>query len=239
MKTVKAIRRHLDGVIDHLVVVNDGSNAKFNGEYRRVEKLVQSIGGTYIRQERNGGVAVAKNVGLRFLLGKSCDWLITCEDDILIRSPLAVQEYIRVAKTGVTGLSFAHHGDANFSGPVETTDDVEYYFHSIGAWCLYTSDELNKFGLLDENLHNAWEHVEGALRMGVEPYRYPDVIGSANWLQEQPNSIEKSSIRVRDDWWASIANGLKYWAENKPATFKALFGEDQPLHAYAQGILGS
>ncbi len=237
MKTVKAIRRHLDGVIDHLVVVNDGSNAKFNGEYRRVEKLVQSIGGTYIRQERNGGVAVAKNVGLRFLLGKSCDWLITCEDDILIRSPLAVQEYIRVAKTGVTGLSFAHHGEANFSGPVETTDDVEYYFHSIGAWCHYTADELNEFGLLDENLHNAWEHVEMALRTGVQPYRYPDVAGSGEWITEIPGSIEKSSIRPRSDWSQNIRDGLRYWSTEKPDTFKLLFGDGTPLQGYAQSIL--
>ena len=180
MKTVKAIRRHLDGVIDHLVVVNDGSNAKFNGEYRRVEKLVQSIGGTYIRQERNGGVAVAKNVGLRFLLGKSCDWLITCEDDILIRSPKAVTEYIRIGKqTGLTHFSFAHHGDANYSGPVDTDGDVEYYFHSIGAWCMFTADDLNKYGLLDENFVRAWEHVEHELRLGCEPYRYPDIAHSA------------------------------------------------------------
>ena len=92
--------------------------------------------------------------------------------------------------------------------------------------------------MLDENLRNAWEHVEQTLRIGTEPYRYPDVIGSANWLQEQPNSIEKSSIRPRPDWQQNIRDGLRYWADNKPDTFKSLFGEGQPLHQYANSILG-
>lgn len=237
-KSLKAVRKHLTEVVDHIVVVNDGSDPKYNGEYRRVEKTAQTMGAMYIGMDHNSGVAAAKNIGMRHLLAKGCTHVLTLEDDIIVKSPLAVTEYVRVANTGVVGLSFAHHGEANYSGPVEATDDVEYYFHSIGAWCLYTADELNKFGLLDENLHNCWEHVEMALRTGVQPYRYPDVIGSANWLQELPNSIEKSSIRPRPDWQSNIRDGLRYWADNKPDTFKLLFGDGCPLQAYANGILG-
>ncbi len=239
-KTIKAVRKNLSGVVDHVVVVNDGSDSKYAGEYKRVALAAHSIdGGCYIGLEQNAGVATAKNVGIQYLLERGCDWIFTLEDDILIQSPLAVTEYIRVAKTGIKGLSFAHHGPANLGGAVATDDDVAYYFHSIGAWCLFHRDELLNDGMLDENLHNAWEHVEQALRIGVEPYRYPDVIGSANWLTELPNSIEKSSIRVRDDWWSSISDGLRYWADNKPYTFKSLFGEGLPLHNYAQGILNN
>jgi GT2 family glycosyltransferase len=237
-KCIKSVRKHLSTVIDHLVVVNDGSDAKHNGAYGRVEKATRSMGGTYIGMDRNQGVAATKNIGLRWLLEKGCDWLFTLEDDILVRSPKAVTEYVRIAEQGVTGLSFAHHGEANFSGPVETVGDVEYYFHSIGAWCLFRRDELTKCGLLDERFNCAWEHVEHSLRLGVEPYRYPDVAGSADWLQEQPNSIEKSSIRPRPDWQQNIRDGLRYWSAEKPDTFKSLFGEGQPLHQYAASILG-
>ena len=238
-KTVKAVRKKLAGVVDYVVVVNDGSDPKYNGEYKRVALAAHSIpGGDYIGMDHNQGVAAAKNIGIRYLLAKGCDWIFTLEDDIIVQSPKAVTEYVRVAKTGITGLSFAHHGDANFSGPVETIGDVEYYFHSIGAWCLFSRYELETHGLLDENFVRAWEHVEHALRIGVEPYRYPDVAGSAEWLKELPNSIEKSSIRPRPDWQQNIRDGLRYWADNKPDTFKSLFGDGTPLEQYARSILG-
>lgn len=236
-KTVKAVRKHLTDVVDHIVLVNDGSDPKFNGEYRRVQKTIRSMGGTYIGMDQNQGVASAKNIGLQFLLDRGCDFLFTLEDDIAIQSPLAVTEYVRVAKTGITGLSFSHHGPANLGGPVDADDNAEYYFHSIGAWCLLTREQLLNDGMLDENLKNAWEHVEQTLRIGTEAYRYPDVIGSANWLQELPNSIEKSSIRPRDDWSDNIRNGLKYWRDAKPDTYLSLFGPGTPLEGFANNWL--
>jgi len=236
-KTVKAVRKHLTEVVDHVVVVNDGSIPKFNGGYRRVEKATQSIGGTYIGMDVNGGVAKAKNIGLQFLLDKGCTWLFTLEDDILIQSPRAVTEYVRVAKaSGVRHLSFAHHGEANLGGPVATDGELEYYFHSIGAWCHYTADELTK-RLLDERFRNAWEHVHHELTLGVEPYRYPDIAHSADYLKEIPGSIEKSSIRPLPDWQSNIRQGLIMWKDTDPDTFKSLFGDGTPLQQYAQSII--
>jgi glycosyltransferase involved in cell wall biosynthesis len=238
-RCVKSVRKHLTDVVDHIVFVNDGSDAKHNGSYRRVEKATQSMGGTYIALDENGGVAKAKNVGLRYLLSKSCDILFTLEDDLIIQSPKAITEYVRIAEdTGLSHFMFAHHGPANISGPVETIGDVQYFFHSVGAWCMFTADDLTKYGLLDENLHNAWEHVLHELEIGVEPHRYPDIIGSTDYIAEIPGSIERSSIRVRDDWWSSIADGLIYWRDNKPDSFKALFGDGMPLQQYAIGVIG-
>lgn len=238
-KCVKAVRKHLADVVDHIVFVNDGSDAKHNGSYRRVEKAVQSIGGTYIGMDENGGPAVAKNIGLRYLLNRGCDWLFTLEDDILIQSPNAVTEYVRVAeKSGVPHLSFAHHGEANHGGPVDTDGDVEFYFHSIGAWCLFSRHDLMTYGLLDETFVRAWEHVEHELRLGVEAYRYPDVTGSAEYLKEIPGSIDRSSIRPLPDWQSNIRDGLIYWCDDKPETFKLLFGNGKPLQQWAQQIIG-
>ena len=140
-KCVKAVRKHLTDVVDHIVFVNDGSSAKHNGSYRRVQKAVQSMNGTYIGMDHNQGVAAAKNIGLQFLLDRGCDWLFTCEDDIIVQSPKAVTEYIRVAKTGVVGLSFAHHGEANYSGPADVdaaavSRQINRFLHGpVGTAC--------------------------------------------------------------------------------------------------------
>lgn len=245
-KSVKAVRKHLTEVVDHIVVVNDSSDPKYNGEYRRVEKATQSIGGTYMGCDVNGGVAKAKNVGLRWLLNQGCDDLFVLEDDILITSPKAITGYLEAAqRSGHSHLSFAHHGPANASGPpvATTTFGVEYFFHAIGAWCYYTADALNDVGLLDERFLNAWEHVEHSLRLAVAgyttgPYKWADAIGSAAWLTEIVGSIDKSSIRPRSDWSSNIRTGLMYWRDEKPDTFKMMFGDGTPLQAWSESILG-
>ncbi len=239
-KCVKAVRKHLTDVVDHIVFVNDGSSEKHNGAYRRVQKAIQSMNGTYIGMDTNRGVAVAKNIGLQFLLDRGCDVIFTLEDDIIIQSPKAVTEYIRIGQeSGLSHFAFSHHGPANEGGPVEVDGEIEYYFHSVGAWCMFTADDLNKYGLLDENLHNAWEHVLHELEIGVQPHRYPDIAGSANYLKEIPGSIERSSIRVRDDWASSIHDGLVYWRDNKPDTFDMLFGDGTPLENFRRQWLSN
>ncbi len=244
-RSLKSVRKHLKNVVDHVVVVNDGSDAHYNGEYRRVEKTAQSMDGTYIGCDVNGGVAKAKNVGLRYLMSRGCDDIFVLEDDILITSPLAVTGYLEAAKrAGMSHLSYAHHGPANADGPVVTTEfGVEYFFHAIGAWCYYTKDALLDIGLLDEQFQNAWEHVEHSLRLAVAgyttgPYKWADAIGSASWLSEIPGSIEKSSIRPRSDWSENISNGLTYWRDEKPDTYKLMFGDGSPLENFAKGIIG-
>lgn len=239
-RCVKSVRKHLADVVDHIVFVDDGSDPKHNGSYRRVEKTIQTMGGTYIGLDENGGPAVAKNVGLRYLLTKECDWVFTLEDDLIIQSPKAVTEYLRIAEdTGLSHFSYAHHGEANESGPVTVDGEVEFYFHSVGAWCLFSCDDLMTYGLLDENFVRAWEHVEHELRLGVAPHRFPDITNSAYYLQEIPGSIERSSIRPLHDWQSRIRDGLRYWAAEKPESFDLMFGPGTPLHQYAFGILGT
>jgi glycosyltransferase involved in cell wall biosynthesis len=239
-RAVKSVRKHLTEVVDHIVVVNDGSDAKHNGAYRRVEKAVQSFGGNYVPLEVNGGVAKAKNTGIRYLLNeRKCDVIFVMEDDLIIQSSDAVTEYLRVMQdTGVSHFAFAHHGPANIGGPVETVGEVEYYGHSVGAWTMFTADDLNEYGLLDEQFHNSMEHVEHEIRLGVLPHRFPDIANSARLIQEIPGSIEKSSIRPRSDWASSVRESLVYWRDNKPETFDTMFGTEAPLHQWAMSIIG-
>ena len=244
-KSLRALNDNLRGLEAPVWVCNDGSGPKYSAEYRRA--YTRFPGATIIECPENRGVAAAKNTLLRMMLDvTNADWFFLLEDDIEITSSKAISAYVDAAEEfGTHHLSFAHHGPANAQGPTAIEGQIEFYPHSIGAWCLYSRHSLEEAGLFDENFHNAWEHVEHELRLiqqglmpGAGPHRFPDVAGSAGWLRELPNSIEKSAIRPRSDWQASIAQGLAYWRQAKPSTFDAMFGAGTPLESYARGILG-
>lgn len=245
-KCAKSIARNCASAIDHLYCYNDGSDPKHSGAYKRAYAPLTAIGGHITEAAENGGVAVAKNALLRSMLDTDADWLILCEDDIKVLAPEAVTRYVKIATDHkLAHLSFAHHGPANATGPVETDDDVEFYPHSVGAWCLYSRECLESVGLFDEHMVNAFEHVEWEMRAylagfapGGGPHRFADASGSWIWLSEFPGSIEKSSIRPRSDWSSNIRNSLTYWRDEKPETFDMLFGPTMPLHNYALGIIG-
>jgi len=245
-KCLRSVQAHLEPLGFDLSVCNDGSEGKYRAEYQRAYRRLQSA--SIIEVPENQGVSVAKNLLLTHMLESTdAKWLFLLEDDILIQSPKAVTEYVRVAEaTGLHHLSFAHHGQANAGGAVAVDGDVEFFPHSVGAWCLYSRESLEASGLFDEHFHNAWEHVEHELRLihdgfmpGADAYKYPDVAGSDVWLKEIPDSIEKSSIRPRDDWQTSIRDGLVYWSDRKPETYNMLFGKGTPLEEYAKGVIGN
>lgn len=245
-KCARSVVRYLLPVVDHVYMYNDGSDRKHHGAYERTYKPLRVAGATIVDAPNNHGVAYAKNRQLEFMLeDTNAEWLFLIEDDIKVLDPKCITQYVRVAeKAGLHHLSFAHHGPANAGGPVATKGRVEYYPHSIGAFTMFSRECLLGAGLFDENLHNAWEHVEHELRLmaaGYMPdcaaYRYPDVEGSAKWITEQAGSIERSSIRPRSDWAANIRNGLLYWQSAKPETFNMLFGPGTPLQGYAQSVI--
>ena len=241
-KCLRAIQQYVAPLCDSIYIHNDGSDKKFHAEYQRA---YARLPGAIIQDSPvNEGVAKSKNHLLRSMLESGSTWLLLCEDDILVKSPEAVTAYVAACEdSGLDHLSFALHGPANQGGPVRADDTLAYYPHSIGAWCIYSRRCLEDVGLFNENLHNAWEHVELSLRLAragytTGAYEYADVVHSERFLTEIPGSIEKSSIRPRSDWQSSIRNGLQYWAENMPDTFDDLFGEGKPLHQYAMSIIG-
>ena len=243
-KCLRSIKQNLSSVIDKIVVVNDGSDKKFNAEYRRAYKPVADIA-EIIELPENHGVAFAKNVGIKNLLhDPDIEWVFVIEDDITILSQDAVTGYVNACKeSGMHHLSFAHHGPANTGFP-DGENVVSFFPHSIGAWCVFSRECLESVGLFDENFICAWEHIEQELRLiqagympNAGPHNFPDATGSIQWVAEIPDSINHSSIRPRPDWFANIKAGLEYWQREKVTTFELLFGDDMPLHDYAMGIL--
>lgn len=245
-KCVKALMRHC-AFVDQIELYNDGSDPKFRGAYSRAYRpLLEHKNANVTDAKDNHGVAYAKNRLITRLLSGGCDWIILCEDDIKVLNADAVWRYVTACqKNSLHHLSFAHHGPANVDGPVAVDGDIAYFEHSIGAWSIFSRECLLGAGTFDENFVCAWEHVEHELRLmqhgymrGADVHRFPDVASSSECLVELPGSIEKSSIRPRDDWATNIRNGLLYWRERKPETYNMLFGPGTQLEHYAANVIG-
>lgn len=200
--------------INELVVVNDGDDIDYNHT------------GHYIKNEKNLGVGKSKNIALKYLLDKKCDYLFLIEDDILITKPEVFEEYIKyIEKTGIEHLMFGYHGPANKpNGKITPRVVIDYgdnvnlalNYHCVGAFCVYTANLLNKIGLFDEQFVNAWEHVEHsyqAVKNGYLPgyWWWPDIQNSYEFLNEQACSEVNSAIRPRADWKQNIQDGAKYF----------------------------
>jgi len=202
---------------DFLVVYNDGSTKPYDEEYKKVKDNCEII-----HEVENKGVALAKNALLKRLLELGCDHIFLQEDDIIIKSPSVFKKYIEVGKKlGIHHLNFAHHGPANVDGLQYSDGVVDYYPHCVGAFSYYTRECLEEVGLMDENFHNAWEHVEHTKRIGDMGYTTPfsafaDVSNSKDLLEEIPGSIEYSSIRPSKDWKERMRTGLEYWRTKDP-----------------------
>lgn len=204
--------------VDELVVVNDGDD------------LTQEIL-THIIKTNGGGVGVAKNAAMQYLLDKDCDYLFIIEDDMLIKREDIFDAYIAASKaTGIQHMMFAYHGPANKNGisggPPHPRVCIEYSTglkialnqHCVGAMCMYTKQSLESVGLFDTTFHNAFEHVHHSYllcKQGfcVEYWWWPDLANSLDYIEEQACSEHNSAIRPRKDWQDNIQKGFKRFIE--------------------------
>lgn len=210
--------KHLLNLVDVFYVYNDGSDKKFEKEYKEIYKtLPEKI--KVIHCGENHGVAFAKNRLLEKMMDDNCDYMWLWEDDIIIKDEKAVTGYIDSAKnSGFSHLCFAYHGPMNQEGPMYKDQWLEYHGACIGAWCMYTREIIEKVGYFNEKMINAFEHVHLTKRIGDQGFCPPfglfiDAAGSKDWLEEIPGSIDHSSIRPREDWQKNIDNALKTWQE--------------------------
>ena len=201
-----------------LVVINDGSN------FEDWSKLLTERPFHYIHNEVNVGVGKSKNKSLRHLVEKGCTDLFLIEDDIIIKKEGVFEEYIRAKDiTGIQHFNFGYHGPANKDGvsggppkPRYVIDygEVQIAFnrHSVGAFCYYSKQAIDKVGYIDEDYTNAFEHVDHDYRvfkagMGGPYWHFPDISNSTEYLDEIECSETSSAIRPRDDWRKNIEQG--------------------------------
>ena len=203
-----------------LVVVNDGM------DFQDVDKIISKRPFTYNHNKVNMGVGKSKNILFKALLEKKCDHIFIMEDDIVVKDPGVFDAYIRARElTGIQHFAFGYHGPANKNGvsggaPVPryvvdyNTIKIAINMHSVGAFCYYTKEALEKAGLIDEEYTNAFEHVDHDYRLHkagfTTPYwHFPDIANSTDYLEEIECSEASSAIRPRTDWRENITRGVE------------------------------
>lgn len=203
-----------------LVVINDGSN------FEDWEKLLSEKNFHYIHNDTNIGVGKSKNKALKYLLQEGCTDLFLIEDDIVVKNEKVFEEYIKAKNvSGIQHFNFGYHGPANKGGvsggspkPRYIIDygDVKIAFnaHSVGAFCYYSKQVLDKVGFIDEEYTNAFEHVDHDYRifkanMGAPYWHFPDIANSTEYLDEIECSEKSSAIRPRSDWMDNIRQGAE------------------------------
>lgn len=218
-RCINSVQAHLFDVADVIFVYNDGSKEPYKNIYKVLPEKIRIK-----HNPKNRGVAHAKNYLLRRMIDAGCDYMFLLEDDIIVKSPKAVLEYVRLSElSGIEHFLFAHHGTENIGKLYLDKNGIELYTACIGAYCMYTRNVIEKVGYFDENFVNAFEHVEHTFRVAKSGYTtpfptYPDLKHSRDYLEEIPGSIDKSSIRPRNDWLQNVVNALVYW-QRKSADF--------------------
>jgi len=210
--------------VDELVVVNDGVN------FDDIDKLLKEKPFEYIHNPLNLGVGKSKNKAFKYLLNKDCDHIFLIEDDIIIKNVNVFNAYIEARNvTGIQHFNFGYHGPANKEGvsrgvpkPRFVVDygkvKIAINANSVGAFCYYTKEVLEKVGLIDEEYTNAFEHVDHDYRIFKAGYYTPywnfaDLANSCDYLDEIECSENSSAIRPRSDWKSNIENGYKIFTK--------------------------
>jgi GT2 family glycosyltransferase len=199
--------------VSKIAVVNDG-----------IDDVKVDDDTIYIKNKKNIGVGKSKNALLRKALEEKAEHIFIVEDDIVAKNSDVFNEYIRARNvTGIQHFCFAYHGPANKNGisggkacPRYLIDygsvKISINAHSVGAFCYYSKDVLDKIGLIDEDFTNAFEHVEHSYRIAKAEYttpywNWPDLANSMDYLDEIECSEKSSSIRPRKDWMENIQKG--------------------------------
>lgn len=212
------VLKHREAV-EEIVIVDDCSTIekdKYDAYFDTI--LVSDI--HVFRNTTNGGVANAKNRGLKYFYDKGYDYIFTLEDDINIIHSDVFKQYIELSKaTGIQYINFALHGPLNKGQKKVFKLDgfnVAIYPHIVGAFTLHTKELIDSIGFYDEKYFNAWEHVDYCYQAAKKELTTPfwmfvDLIDSEKYLVEQTFAIDDSSIRPRPDWMTNIGKGAEYF----------------------------
>jgi GT2 family glycosyltransferase len=187
--------------LDYFVIINDGQ------AYPEFDTLDVD---EFVQHETNLGVGKSKNDAFRRLLAQGVEHIFLIEDDIYLTGDRVFDRYIEASKaSGIHHFNYSQHGlnnktkqgrlpnpnaVANYSGL-----KIEFFPYCVGAFSYYSRYCLDIVGLMDEEYHNAMEHVDHTLRVilaDLHPsyYFFADVFESWRYFGEDEWSIEQSSI---------------------------------------------
>lgn len=214
--------------IDHLVVVDD--SGADTSETPTLSTFTEST--VWIKNAENRGVAYSKNKCLERLAACNCDYFFLIEDDMLVKDPTVFERYIQAHKlSGIHHFNYGPGSPFNrvqtipfdlhnrhlldqTSEPnprliVEYDADTKvcFYLHTVAMFSFFTKKCLHEVGLLDEQFYNAWEHVDHTQRIAHAGFHTPfwwfaDIWDSTDYLSEQPDAINESTIANNSETWA-------------------------------------
>jgi glycosyltransferase involved in cell wall biosynthesis len=217
-QTFKSVNNALTNYSNHeYIVVNDGINS-----------LVDPPSNTISTSGRQG-VAIAKNIALKHLLEKECNYIFLIEDDVIIKRSDVFEKYILASKlSGIQHFNFAFHGRDNYNSVgqpaiklrVEYSRDVAVccYPNVYGAFSFYTKICLEKVGLMDVAYYNAMEHVDHTYFISkanmTTPFRwFADIADSDQYIGEIDRNHSDSVIRKDEKWYFTFKAGADRFLE--------------------------
>lgn len=168
-----------------------------------------------IRNERNGGPAVTRNIGIRAALG---EWIAFLDsDDRFLPGKLARQLAIsnRTSPLDViaTGFAYARRatGQEQRLVPVET-DDLKTFcagcWHCPGSTALIHRTAFDRVGLLDERLRRL-EDLEWFIRLGLSGGRLRVVQDILAWIDVDANAsienVDRAANVIAADYLCSAS----------------------------------
>jgi GT2 family glycosyltransferase len=190
--------------VDNLIVVNDGldieipdNKENFEFEYHKTSGRIQ--------------VGAAKNIAMRSLLDKGCDYIFTLEDDIFVKDPNTFNNYIEASiNTGIKHFNFGFSQKENLDSNLKPVFKkiVEYKTSKIvltpnilGAFTFYTRDCLQTIGLHHKEFNKGHgDHPELTYRAYKHGYTTPfwwfaDIYNSWEMIENQSNMGDDSLVR--------------------------------------------
>jgi len=183
-----------------------------------------------IQHETNLGVAKAKNAALKRMMKNGCDHMFLMEDDIKFSSVYTISKYLEaVEKSGIQHLNYGGHGiynrdkDGNIitkaAITVKDTDvELNLYHNILGALSYYSREVIETVGYMDENFHNAMEHVDHTyqiIKAGFHPpfWWFADIKNSWEYIEDIKPFHEESVIRKdHDAWMKNLRAACEYFA---------------------------
>lgn len=214
-KLYDSLPHHL---LDHLVIINDGAWYSEFSEYHHA---------VLIHNDTNLGVGKSKNKALSLLIEQQCDHFFLIEDDIFIKDPAVFELYILTSKlTGIQHLNYSQHGVMNRtpSGDPQPVINIDYgqsinlplYRHCVGAFSYYSKMCLERAGLMDEEFHNALEHVDHTLAI-INHHMHPpfwffaDISDSHLYLGDELWSVNQSTLASNVSHRQNVLAAMSYF----------------------------
>ncbi len=190
--------------INELVVVNDGHQLK--GDYEH---------GVFIHNKPSMHVGESKNIIMRYLLDKGCDYIFTIEDDIILTNELVFENYINAhLTTGIHHFNFGFSQRENLNEKfqpiyrkiVEYKDGSKIILtkHILGAFTFYTRKALQTIGLHHYSFNQGHgDHLELTYRAAKHGLTTPfwwfaDIYNSWEMIKNLSDLTTDSTVRDKN-----------------------------------------